>query len=138
MIAREPHWSGDDNFFKVHNWWHRALFHLELGQIEEVLALYDGPIRQDRSLIALDMIDASALLWRLQLSGHDVGNRWHELAAAWDNHADGRTYPFNDWHAAMAYLGAGRHRDVERILHGVARGRQRRNRGLGPADSPCR
>ena len=116
MIAREQHWSGDDNFFRVHNWWHRALFHLDMGQVEEVLALYDGPIRQDRSLIALDMIDASALLWRLQLSGHDVGNRWDELAAAWDSHADGRTYPFNDWHAVMAYLGTDRHRDIERIL----------------------
>lgn len=116
MIAREPHWSGDDNFFKVHNWWHRALWHLELGQVDEVLALYDGPIRQDRSMVAMDMIDASAMLWRLHLSGHDVGNRWQELATAWDSHADGRTYPFNDWHAAMVYLGAGRHQEVERIL----------------------
>ena len=116
MIAREPHWSGDDNFFKVHNWWHRALYHLDLGQADKVFALYDGPIRQDRSTIALDMVDASALLWRLHLSGHDVGDRWQELAANWDSHADGRTYPFNDWHAVMAYLGAGRNGEVERIL----------------------
>ncbi|MDP2331321.1 MAG: tetratricopeptide repeat protein [Reyranella sp.] len=116
MIAREPHWSGDDNFFRVHNWWHRSLCHLDLGQANEVLALYDGPIRRDRSLVALDMVDASALLWRLHLSGHDVGDRWRELAAAWDGHADGRTYPFNDWHAVMAYLGAGRHGEVDRIV----------------------
>ncbi|RCS24741.1 tetratricopeptide repeat protein [Phyllobacterium salinisoli] len=122
MIAREPHWSGDDNFFKVHNWWHRALCHLELGQADEVLALYDGPIRQDRSLVALDMVDASALLWRLHLTGHEVGERWQELAAAWDSHADGRTYPFNDWHAVMAYLGAGRARDAERLLTGFRAG----------------
>jgi len=116
MIAREPHWSGDDNFFKVHNWWHRSLYHLELGQIEEVLALYDGPIRQNRSAVALDLVDASALLWRLHLSGHDVGERWNEVATTWDSHADGRTYPFNDWHAVMAYLGAGRDNDVDRII----------------------
>jgi tetratricopeptide (TPR) repeat protein len=116
MIAREPHWSGDDNFFKVHNWWHRSLYHLDLGQVDEVFALYDGPIRQDRSIVALDMVDASALLWRLHLSGHDVGDRWNELAATWDAHADGRTYPFNDWHAAMAYLGAGREADVDRMI----------------------
>ena len=116
MIAREPHWSGDDNYFKVHNWWHRALFHLDLGQVDEVFALYDGPIRQDRSTLAVDMIDASALLWRLQLSGHDVGDRWDELAASWDSHADGRTYPFNDWHAVMAYLGAGRDGEVDRTI----------------------
>jgi hypothetical protein len=115
MIAREPYWSGDDNFFKVHNWWHRALYHLDLGQVDEVMALYDGPIREGRSAVALDMVDASALLWRLHLSGHDVGGRWDELAEAWDRHADGRSYPFNDWHAVMAYLGAGREADVERI-----------------------
>ena len=45
MIAREPYWTGEDNFFKVHNWWHRALFHLDLGQVDRVLALYDGHIR---------------------------------------------------------------------------------------------
>ncbi|MFZ2099289.1 MAG: tetratricopeptide repeat protein [Oricola sp.] len=122
MIAREPHWSGDDNFFRVHNWWHRALCHLDLGQADQVLALYDGPIRQDRSLVALDMIDASALLWRLHLTGHDVGDRWQELAAAWDSHADGRTYPFNDWHAVMACLGAGRTGEVERIVAGFRTG----------------
>ncbi|MGF1641640.1 MAG: tetratricopeptide repeat protein [Rhodospirillales bacterium] len=121
MIAREPHWAGDDNSFKVHNWWHRALFHLDLGQVDEVLALYDGPIRGARSAVVLDLIDASAMLWRLHLGGHDVGDRWTELAAAWDRHADGRSYPFNDWHAVMAYLGAGRDRDVERIL-AVCRG----------------
>jgi tetratricopeptide (TPR) repeat protein len=116
MIAREPYWAGDDNFFKIHNWWHRSLYHLELGQVDEVFALYDGSVRQDRGALAVELIDASALLWRLHLSGHDVGDRWSEVAASWDMHADGRTYPFNDWHAIMAYLGAGRDRDVERLL----------------------
>ena len=49
MLAREPHWSGDDNFFKVHNWWHKALFHLDIGQTQEALKLYDGPVRGSRS-----------------------------------------------------------------------------------------
>jgi tetratricopeptide (TPR) repeat protein len=115
MIAREPFWGASDNFFKVHNWWHRALFHLDLGQHEEALAIYDGPVREARSVVAYDMIDASAMLWRLQLLGVDVGGRWQELAQAWDVHADGRTYAFNDWHAVMAWLGAGRERDVERL-----------------------
>ena len=116
MIAREPQWSGDDNFFKVHNWWHRALYHLDLGQVDQVFALYDGPIRQDRSAVAVDMVDASALLWRLHLAGHDVGARWQEISEAWDQHADGRLYAFNDWHGVMAHLGAGRDGEVERIL----------------------
>ena len=116
MIAREPYWSGDDNFFKVHNWWHRGLFHLDLGQVDQVLALYDGPIRGTRSRVALDLVDASALLWRVHLAGHDVGDRWAELADCWDDHADGRLYPFNDLHAVMASLGAGRRASVDRVV----------------------
>lgn len=116
MIAREPHWTGDDNFFKVHNWWHRSLFHLDLEQGEEAMRLYDTEIGKEQSAVALDLVDASALLWRLQLSGHDVGNRWQPVAAAWDAHADGKSYPFNDWHAVMAYLGAGRQDRVDEII----------------------
>jgi tetratricopeptide (TPR) repeat protein len=114
--SREPHWAAADNFFKVHNWWHRALCHLDLDQRDEALGIYDGPIRGGRSVIALDLVDASALLWRLSLTGHDVGDRWTEVAACWEPHADGRLYPFNDWHAAMAFLGAGREGEVERLV----------------------
>jgi len=121
MSAREPYWAGDDNFFKVHNWWHRALCHLDLGQAEEVLRLYDGPIRGSRSAVAVDLVDASALLWRLSLAGHDVGDRWRELAQCWDQHADGRLYPFNDWHGVMAYLGAGREGEVDRVIAALER-----------------
>ncbi|TCD13475.1 tetratricopeptide repeat protein [Oricola cellulosilytica] len=123
MEAREPYWSGDDNFFQVHNWWHKALYHLDLGQGDAALALFDERIEGDK-MIALDLVDASALLWRLHLGGHDVGNRWHDVASKWDMYADGRLYPFNDWHAAMAWLGAGRNRDVDDL---VARYRERGN-----------
>jgi hypothetical protein len=121
MLAREPHWSGDDNFFRVHNWWHRALYHLDLGQVAEVLRLYDGPVRGGRSAVALDLVDASALLWRLHLAGHDAGDRWAELSASWDQHADGQTYPFNDWHAVMAHLGAAREGEVDRLAAALRR-----------------
>lgn len=127
--VREPYWAGDDNFFKVHNWWHRALCHLDLGQVDEVLHLYDGPIRGSRSVIALDLVDASALLWRLSLSGHDVGHRWTELSQCWDQHADGRLYPFNDWHAVMAKLGAGQDAEVDRLIAALERS------GTGTADT---
>ena len=116
MIAREPHWSGDDNFFKVHNWWHRALYHLDLEQTDAALVLYDGPVRADRSGIAIDLVDASALLWRLHMSGVEIGDRWTEVSEAWEAHADGKLYPFNDWHAVMAHLGADRDMAVDRVL----------------------
>jgi hypothetical protein len=92
----------------VHNWWHGALCHLDIGQFNKALRLHDGPIRTNLSHVALDLVYASALLWRLHLCVVDVGDRWQELVTCWDEHADGRLYPFNDLHAAMAYLGAGR------------------------------
>lgn len=116
MISREPYWAGDDNFFKVHNWWHRCLFHLELGQIDQVLALYDTRVREGNSSQALNLIDASSLLWRLHLNGIDVGDRWQEIATVWEQHAKHSDYPFNDWHIAMAYLGAGRDEDLNNII----------------------
>ncbi len=117
METREPYWSGNDNLFRVHNWWHKALYHLDLGESDVALGLYDGKIRDGASSVALDLVDASALLWRLHLRGVDVGDRWGEVAACWDPHADGKLYPFNDWHAAMVYLGADRHGEVERLVN---------------------
>ena len=55
-----------------------------------------------------DMVDASALLWRLYLRGIDVSERWQPLADDWAPFAEDGFYPFNDVHAAMAFVGAGR------------------------------
>lgn len=128
MLAREPYWSDELNFFKVHNWWHRAVFHLDLGQTDQALALYDSAVRDAESPVALEMVDASALLWRLHLCNVDVGDRWKELAQVWRNHADGKTYPFNDWHAAMAFLGAGLDSELSALIKRMQQ---------SVADSPC-
>src|SRR5258707_10100106 len=80
MRADTAAWS-EDNFFAGHNWWHLALYHLELGEIDEVLRLFDGPIHGARSRVMVDMLDAAALLWRLHLRDIDVGERWQTVAA---------------------------------------------------------
>ena len=58
-----------DRGFKSRNWWHLALYHWQLGEIEEVLRLLDGPIHGARSRVMVDMIDPAALLWWLRLGG---------------------------------------------------------------------
>jgi hypothetical protein len=108
-------WS-QDSFFAVHNWWHLALYHLELEQIDEVLRLFDGPIYGKRSTVILDMIDASALLWRLHLRGIDLGERWEALADNWTPHIAAGNYAFNDLHAAMAFVGSGRPGSLRALL----------------------
>jgi hypothetical protein len=56
------------------------------------------------------------LLWRLDTLGSDIGDRWQELAALWEGHADGKCLVFGDIHAAMAELRSGREALVERRL----------------------
>ena len=116
MVAREPFWSAPENITQVHIWWHKSLFHLELGQYEAALALYDGPLLSTLRPLALNLCNASALLWRLDTLGYDVSERWRDLVTRWEGHADGRTLMFNDLHAAMAELGSGQEPLVERRL----------------------
>ena len=115
MRADPDAWSRD-SFFAVHNWWHLALYHLDLGETEEAKALFDGPIYGTRSKAALDMVDASALLWRLHLRGIDVGDRWDALADRWAPIANAGNYAFNDVHAMMAFVGAGRGKAAADLL----------------------
>ncbi|PAQ08011.1 tetratricopeptide repeat protein [Mesorhizobium temperatum] len=105
MRANPEAWT-NESFLQVHNWWHLALFHYDLGESDEVLALYDGPIYGERSMLVLNMVDASAILWRLHLGGVNVGARWTALAANWAKASPGN-YAFNDAHAMMAFVGAG-------------------------------
>lgn len=115
MHADIEAWT-EDNFFAVHNWWHLALYHLEFGEVEEVLRLFDGPIHGARSQVMVDMIDAAALLWRLHLRGIDVGERWQTVADVFAPAAGSGNYAFNDLHAMIAFTGAGRRDLAEQLL----------------------
>jgi tetratricopeptide (TPR) repeat protein len=97
---------GTGTVVATHCWWHLALFHLAQGQIDRALALYDGRVRAGHSSEIADLIDATALLWRVQLRGGDTGARWAELAAAWAPHIDDGFCSFNDLHAMLAFVGA--------------------------------
>ena len=116
MTANAPDWTRE-SFFAVHNWWHLALFHLGLGDIDAVLELYDGPIYGERSTMAFDMDDAAALLWRLKLRGVDVSGRWDVLADAYAAQPRGLN-AFDDVHATLAVVGAGR--DSAPIVQAIA------------------
>jgi hypothetical protein len=114
MRANPEAWS-EGSFLQVHNWWHLALFHHDLGEVDEILALYDGPIYGAASTLALNMVDASSLLWRLHLGGFEIGDRWRKLADNWLPLAAAGNYAFNDVHAMMAFVGGG-HEDAARTL----------------------
>jgi len=116
MAEREALWSSPSHANQVHIWWHKALFHVELGQYEAALAVYDGPMRATQRRLGVSLTNASALLWRLDLLGCEIGGRWQDLAALWEGHADGKCLVFTDIHAAMAELRSGQEALVERRL----------------------
>ncbi len=94
---------GPAHFMAGHNGWHLALFLIEQGRAQEVLADYDRfAVAKLADDMTLDRCDAAALLWRLELEGVDVGNRWGPVARAWGRHVDDHVLAFNDLHAALA------------------------------------
>jgi len=114
LIEHAEHWA-EGTVVATHGWWHLALFQLAQGRVQSALALYERRIRATRSTEIADMIDASALLWRIGLRGVDAGRRWAELADAWAPHVDDLYCSFNDLHAALAFVGAARWDMVERL-----------------------
>jgi tetratricopeptide (TPR) repeat protein len=97
---------GRDSVVATHCWWHLALFQLERGRPDHALAIYDQQLRAAHSDEIADLIDATALLWRVQLGGNDDAARWKELASAWSAHIDDAFCSFNDLHAMLAFVGA--------------------------------
>ena len=121
LSTRRDDW-GAGNLFSVHNWWHLALYLLEAGDVDEALAIYDAEVHHgDSAGVPLEMIDASALLWRLYLDGYDTGGRFEPLADSWATRAGDRSwYVFNDLHLVMALVGAGRTAEAEKHIGDLA------------------
>jgi hypothetical protein len=111
---------GRSNNFAYHVFWHRALFHLTMGEIGTVLSLYDQSIRIDRTDDFRDVANAVSLLWRLQALGVDVGGRWHELAELAESHIGDHAYGFADGHYLLSLVGAGRNDTARRFVAAAA------------------
>jgi hypothetical protein len=75
-----------------------------------------GPCAAPSARWLFSLTNATALLWRLDTLGYDIGERWREQAELWQGHADGKCLVFADIHAAMAELRSGQEALVERRL----------------------
>ncbi|MDM0106170.1 tetratricopeptide repeat protein [Variovorax sp. J22R24] len=106
LTTGTAHWQ-QGNALAVHNHWHLALMHLWNEDHASALALYDRAIAPGAASMAMDLVDASALLWRLGLRGVDVASRWAALASRWRDQAAWGWSVFNDVHALLAFVGDG-------------------------------
>ncbi|MGQ0764635.1 MAG: tetratricopeptide repeat protein [Gemmatimonadota bacterium] len=115
-----PGWRECSNF-ALHLRWHEALYHLELGEHERVLELYDREVRSSPSDEYLDITNAVSLLWRLEQAGVGVGPRWVELATRARVLGEEHVLVFVDAHHAMALAASGDATAVERFLESCER-----------------
>ncbi len=89
-------WAGLTSFMRCHNWWHLALFHLELGDDAAALKLYDEQVWGVDKTYSQDQVGAVSLLARLDLAGVAVGERWAELAGHLAPRTADQVQPFLD------------------------------------------
>ncbi len=122
----KDHWH-ETNQIALHLWWHRCLFHLEQGQNDAVLEIYDGwvrnralPLVQETPDLYIDMQNGASMLLRLELLGITVGGRWEELAALAGERLDDTTSPFTAAHLAAILAAAGRFDDAQTLVANLA------------------
>ncbi|MBV8473649.1 MAG: tetratricopeptide repeat protein [Hyphomicrobiales bacterium] len=115
LKASHADWSSA-HFMAGHNGWHLAIYLIEQGRLSEVLADYDRfTAKKLADDATLDRVDAASLLWRLELAGADVGERWAPVARQWMAHVDDHVLAFNDLHLAIAAARSNNPEHVERL-----------------------
>ena len=108
MQEASARWIGLNSFMQTHNWWHLALFALELGQNDDVLAMYDQQVWGVEPGYSQDQIGAVSLLARMELAGVDVGDRWQAVADQLVARVHDHVLPFLDLQYLYGLARAGR------------------------------
>ncbi|MET0345476.1 MAG: tetratricopeptide repeat protein, partial [Casimicrobiaceae bacterium] len=94
--------------FASHILWHLAVFHVDQGETDRALAIYDDALAPRDGVSPATLVDAAALLWRLELRGVAAHGRWRVLARSWARQRLRGARAFNVVHAVMAQAGARR------------------------------
>jgi hypothetical protein len=87
-------WVDLNSFMYTHNWWHKALFHISLGDTAAVFDAYDNHVWGIEPTYSQDQVGAVSLLARMEIAGLDVGDRWQQLAAFLKPRAQDVIQPF--------------------------------------------
>lgn len=115
LEATRPLWSGCNNF-QFHMAWHLALFHVDAGDHDQALDLYDTAIRHERTDDFRDVSNAASLLWRLRQRGVAVGSRWEEIADIARRRSRETTLAFASLHNLLALAAQGETEAIDGLL----------------------
>jgi len=108
LHAHAPDWERCSSFMLTHNWWHVALFSIELGDSAGALDLYDERVWGVRKAHCQDQVNAISLLARLDMRDIAVGKRWDDIATHVESRVGDRASAFLDLHYLYALGMAGR------------------------------
>jgi tetratricopeptide (TPR) repeat protein len=95
------------NWFRNHLLWHLALMHFGAGDYEHASRMGREAFEREPSSIAGNLHDSISLLWRLAMTGRDVGERWKPFVAIAHERLGRQGLLFHTAHLAMALAGGG-------------------------------
>ena len=109
------------NYLACHNFWHWALFHIEKEEYQTALNLFDSEIgkRAQNNGMMLDIVDASSLLYRLDLlkpKQFVTQKHWEDIYSLVEPHLNDHILGFNDAHFLMACLGAQHKKAAQELI----------------------
>jgi tetratricopeptide (TPR) repeat protein len=121
LTARAAGWADRSIFVRGHNYWHLALLHLDRDEPKRALQIFDDHLWGTWPEFAQEQIGAISALWRLELRGADVGDRWRPVVARvierWHEHI----LPFHDLHFVYALARAERRQEVVEFVASMTR-----------------
>ncbi len=100
-------WETGSVFIREHNWWHVGLFELDRDNHQAVLDIFDNHLWGEWPEFGQEQIGAVSALWRMELRGVDVGERWQAVAQKVAEREFEHIQPFHDLHYIFALSRAG-------------------------------
>jgi tetratricopeptide (TPR) repeat protein len=115
------------NWFRNHLLWHLALMHFASGDYERAAEMSRTVFEQAPSSIAGDLHDSISLLWRMELAGRPMRERWAPFVAIARERMTRQGLAFHVAHVAMALAAGGDWAGAEQHL-GMVRDRAPKDR----------
>ena len=120
MESHADTWETLCSFIYTHNWWHTALYYLDLEQHDQVIEIYDQHLWKRWKTYSQDLAGAISTLWRLELRGVNMGERWYELASYAAERTQEQCLPFLDLHYIYALTRMGWQKKVNQMLDNMS------------------